>query len=249
MMKSKMKFVVLAALTGLVAGCMDTTSTEPNSPYQSFEIAEYDNWSVRRRFSTRDEVFQNVTAEDLTTLLSGKTFVGYEETSGLGNGYGALSARFYAASGAMHVCVLSYKTGRPKSDAYAEKRWQSSTVDNHSLGYRLPETVYTELDGSFTYGFYMYDAPTGRLAELGFSHESQSIHDVRKGHLQNGIPAGVYTACPDFPSAESLGTFVNETQTNWNYFRLLEQDRGERVVRPDLVTEFTPIPLSPEVTR
>ena len=102
------------------------------------------------------------------------------------------------------------------------------------------------MDGSFGYNVAQYQGSTGKLAFVG--EIDNTTQDIRKGHLQNGIPAAVYTACPEFPSAESLGTFVNNNQTSWNYFELVEQDAGDRVIRPDLVTEFTPVPLNPAVT-
>jgi hypothetical protein len=61
---------------------------------------------------------------------------------------------------------------------------------------------------------------------------------VRTGHIQKSLPAAVYTLCPDFPSAASLGAKVNKRQTSTNYFELIKQDPGDRVKRPDLITAF-----------
>ena len=57
------------------------------------------------------------------------------------------------------------------------------------------------------------------------------------GHLQKRLPRAVWTACPKFPSAKSLGVGVNEKQTAITYFDLVKQDRGQRILRPDLVTK------------
>ena len=57
------------------------------------------------------------------------------------------------------------------------------------------------------------------------------------GHLQKRLPRAVWNACPQFPSAGSLGVGVNEKQTAITYFDLVKQDRGERILRPDLVTK------------
>lgn len=244
---SIVKYGVFGALVSLVAGCMDTASTPVDGPVRSFQTVTYNHWDVRGRFTTRDQVFQNVTQEDLTTLLSGKTFVGYEESDGRGGAYGALSVRFFDADGSLPMCILSYKTGQPLDDAFANKRWQSIFSPHYQIGLDIAEMRTTNLDGSYGYVVSQYLAATGQLAFV--AKEGRIVRDIRKGHLQNGIPAGVYTACPDFPSAESLGTFVNHNQTAWNYFELLEQDAGDRVIRPDLVTAFTPVPLNSGETR
>ena len=57
-----------------------------------------------------------------------------------------------------------------------------------------------------------------------------------QGHLQKNIPAVVYKVCPGFPSARSLGVGVNKRQTATSYRRLVAQDAGQRIKRPDLVT-------------
>ena len=56
------------------------------------------------------------------------------------------------------------------------------------------------------------------------------------GHLQERLPRAVWTLCPDFPSAEELGVGVNEKQTAITYDRLIAQDPGKRILRPDLIT-------------
>lgn len=234
---SKLKLVLIGIIVPLVAGCS-------NGAYRSFETVGYDHWGVQGRFETRDMVFQNVTQENLVTLLSGKTFVGYEESDGRGGAYGALTVSHYAADGSLLVCRVSYKVGKPL-DGAATKRWISRSTDNHNIGYRVTELEFIEVNGSSTYGIIQYDASFGRLAFLGY--DRSVFRDYRKGHLQNDVPAAVYTACPEFPAAESLGTVVNNNQTSWNYFELVEQDAGDRVIRPDLVTAFTPVPLKPAV--
>lgn len=246
---SIVKYGVFGALVSLVAGCMDTASTPVDGPVRSFQTVTYNHWDVRGRFTTRDQVFQNVTQKDLMTLLSGKTFVGYEESDGSGLGYGAITVRHFMADGNVYSCLVSYKTGSPEKDAYGgrPKQWVSSSAENKNLGLEVFEIETIEFDGSSTYATIQYNGLTGQIAHVGY--ENNRFRDIRKGHLQNGIPAAVYTACPTYPSAESLGTFVNHNQTAWNYFELLEQDAGDRVIRPDLVTAFTPVPLNSGETR
>ena len=83
---------------------------------------------------------------------------------------------------------------------------------------------------------FSYDAGTDTKALV----KGANYFNEAYSHLQRGIPAVVWDICPDFPSAESLGTFVNTAQTATNYFDLIEQDPGDRVIRPDLVTDYTP---------
>lgn len=233
----------LAVAALAVSGCMDTNHGTVEEG-RSFKTASYNHWEVRGRFVTRDQIFQNVTQEDLTTLLSGKTFVGYEESDGRGAGYGALSVGYYSSDGKLYGCIISYLTGRPEADAYGDrpKQWLSSAGNNYNIGYRIAEIETVEFAGHSTYATVQYNGQTGQIADVGY--ENNRFRDIRKGHLQNGIPAAVYTACPTYPSAESLGTFVNQNQTSWNYFELLQQDAGDRVIRPDLVTAFTPTPIA-----
>jgi hypothetical protein len=240
----KIRMAAVCAVPFLSAGCMDTANLD--DPLGSLQTVSYNHWDVRGRFTTRDLIVQNVTREDLVTLLSGKTFVGYEESDGRGAAYGALSVSFYNADGSLPMCILNYMTGKPRDDAFGTKHWASVHYVLERLGVSVPVMRIQNLDSSFGYLAILYQATSGKIAGVGgFGRTSE---DVRKGHLQNGIPAAVYTACPDFPSAESLGTFVNHNQTSWNYFELVEQDAGDRVIRPDLVTEFTPVPLNPAVT-
>ena len=241
-MKTVFKFIGLASLP-LFAACVQAPEGSVSGTPRAFQTATYDHWDVRGRFSTRDQIFQNVTQEDLITLLSGKTLVGYEESGGSGLGYGAISVTHHSPDLMSYSCVVSYKTGQPEGDdAYVAPRQMYSVVgEAPNLGVNYPMLKSIQHDGSSGYGIVQYNSQSGQLAILGAY--GPKLEDIRKGHLQNGIPAAVYTACPDFPSAESLGTFVNQNQTSWNYFELVQQDPGDRVRRPDLVTAYTPTPI------
>ena len=228
---------LVAAALGVLAGCADPT---PLSMAEILDRTEtYDHWDVQGVFKSPDFVFQNVTPPDLAELLTGHTFVAYEETGGQGNAYGAISVLHYRANGVQEGCTLDYQTGRPLEGAYGAFNWASELYDGpevHEPLLRISHPKWgTDLDNM------QYKAETGQLAVIGWVRRHWI--DIRKGHLQAGIPAGVYTVCPEFPSAESLGTFVNEAQTSWNYFELVKQDPGQRIHRPDLVTPFTAIPL------
>ena len=81
----------------------------------------------------------------------------------------------------------------------------------------------------------VYNARTGGLD--WYRVESNYWFGHGHGHLQKRLPRAVWTACPKFPSAKSLGVGVNEKQTAITYFDLVKQDRGQRILRPDLVTK------------
>ena len=80
----------------------------------------------------------------------------------------------------------------------------------------------------------LYEAESGRI--VFYRYRNKTFHPWNPGHIQERLPAAVYTLCPDFPSPEELGVKVNSKQTAVTYDKLLEQDPGRRVLRPDLVT-------------
>lgn len=142
---SKIKMMVLGGVSLILAGCMDTTSAPVDGSGRAFQTATYNHWDVRGRFTTRDDLFQNVTQADLITLLSGKTFVGYEESDGRGGAYGALSVRFFGADGSLPGCIVDYITGKPLDGAYAMKQWISRTAVNSNIGFEFSEFEVIEL--------------------------------------------------------------------------------------------------------
>ncbi len=227
---------MIGATVLALAGCAELTVDDLLA-----NRAVYDHWDIQGQFKSADTVLQNVTQPDLVELLTGHTFVAYEESGGIGKAYGAITVLYYGANGVEEGCVLSFKTGRPKEGAYAPFEWVSGMYEIPEYQVYYPLLQKTEPDGYVGYANMQYKAETGQLAVIGVF--GRYWGDVRKGHLQAGIPAAVYAVCPEFPSAESLGTFVNEKQTSWNYFELVEQDPGQRIHRPDLVTAFTAIPF------
>ena len=82
----------------------------------------------------------------------------------------------------------------------------------------------------------LYDGDTGQIVWYTYVGEKKRWITWDPGHLQERLPAAVYTLCPDFPSPEELGVKVNTKQTAVTYDKLLEQDPGRRVLRPDLIT-------------
>ena len=83
----------------------------------------------------------------------------------------------------------------------------------------------------------LYDGNTGQIVWYAYSSRNQKRWFTwGPGHLQERLPTAVYTLCSDFPSPEELGVKVNSRQTAVTYDKLLEQDPGRRVLRPDLIT-------------
>ena len=89
----------------------------------------------------------------------------------------------------------------------------------------------------------LYDGNTGQIVWYGYPRKKKRWFTWDPGHLQERLPASVYTLCPDFPSSEELGVNVNDKQTAVTYDKLLKQDPGRRVLRPDLVT-LNPMEIS-----
>ena len=86
----------------------------------------------------------------------------------------------------------------------------------------------------------LYDAATGEA--IFYTKNDGVWWDWDVGHLQERLPASTWTVCPDFPSSVEIGIDVNARQTATTYPELLAQDRGRRILRPDLVT---PNPVEP----
>ncbi|WP_419738570.1 hypothetical protein [Ruegeria sp.] len=86
----------------------------------------------------------------------------------------------------------------------------------------------------------LYDGATGEI--IWYTNWKRHWWAWNVGHVQKNLPRMVYTLCPAFPSAAALGTGVNEKQTAITYPELIAQDRGQRILRPDLIT---PNPVEP----
>ena len=82
----------------------------------------------------------------------------------------------------------------------------------------------------------LYDGSTGQIIWYALPVKKKRWFTWDPGHLQERLPAAVYTLCPDFPSPKELGARVNKKQTAVTYDKLLEQDPGRRVLRPNLIT-------------
>jgi hypothetical protein len=180
-------------------------------------------WETGERQKHR-QFYQNITAADLPKLISGKVWVNYDPTTDL------IGASAFSQDGSAQFC--GNVDGRATSFT-----WTSVVFDNKPAKERYPLFKETRKDGSNGLGAFKYSATTGQLAI--FLAQRPYWWESSPGHLQTEIPAAIYSRCPDFPSAESLGLKVNTRQTSTKYREMIAQDPGNRVRRPDLVTDVT----------
>jgi hypothetical protein len=196
----------------------------------AISIAAPSNAEGRKRWK---KLYSNVTQEDMGALFSGVAHVGFSgATQKDGDTHkDALAVSWYDRNGAAYHCRV---TNEDKWEIGSDK-FKAVTIDKSrqkikypllkfgktaKTGYRLP--IYAANGNTGLYIFWK-----------GFWWESEI------GHLQARLPAATWTACPDFPSAASLGAKVNQKQTSTNYMELLTQDKGKRIKRPDLITKDT----------
>ena len=207
--------------------------------------AEYDDWETKVRFSDK-HVFPNIDKPDLPKLIVGKAFVaqhGYYKL--LKNGEAFVT---YFTKDKVIECTFYDSTGWEQ----LIRPWVSIYSNNESYELLYPLMVRGDVEDTTNRHFsnFQYNGKTGTLTELSFKRKyGHKWWEQLVGHLQEGIPASVYDVCPDFPSAKSLGTFVNTKQTATAYLEILAQDPGKRVLRPDLVTKKTIKPYDPTLPK
>ncbi|MBD1204831.1 MAG: hypothetical protein H9533_11930 [Rhodobacteraceae bacterium] len=180
-------------------------------------------------------MYGNVTAKDMYTLLAGNVFVRQLENADKHSAeVMTLQVTLFKKDGTTFQCAAydGYVDGVTGS-----AKWKPVIVDDERDRERYPLLEATAIDGS-SWALLNYDGSTGDLD--AFAVIRGRWKPTATGHIQSDIPAAVYTMCPDFPSAESLGTRVNTKQTSTNYRAMVAQDPGARVLRPDLVSDNIP---------
>lgn len=213
----------------------DRVAPEDRPPYRV-----YDNWDSQTRFSTPYSVYQNVDYNDVPDLLTNNTFVGYFE-GGEDDDYGLVHVIHYSTD-RMFTCQTFDQETESKTFWWQPIMWEDvrRNLQYPYVEYSLSPN-FSEIYGDRNI---QYNSTTGGLAYL--LADNGKWWDMDKGHIQHGIPAAVYEICPGFPSAQSLGVPLIQDQTATNYFELLEQNSGNRIIRPDLVTDYTPRHWFPE---
>ncbi len=176
----------------------------------------------------------NVAADHYQALLGGAVFVGFAGGKFSFPDYpeDTIEVFYKSHDGRFALCYF----GRPgKHYAEGSNRWK---VRRYQIGDRRTPVLANGPDISNNNGRIVmpaYNGRTGGMAWYG-PHRKRWV-DIGHGHLQKRLPRAVWTACPKFPSARALGVGVNEKQTAITYFDLVKQDRGQRIMRPDLVTK------------
>ncbi len=187
---------------------------------------------AEREMYRRGEIFQNVAVEHVRPLLADTAWVTHwwdDQTKERG---GYIRVVWYGADGREHGCLTD---AEGKTEGAWSAAYSGRTIDLKGHKVRYPLKQKTRVDGSRGYQLLRYNGKTGQLNTFLSKNRRWWESDV--GHLQARIPAVVWDICPDFPSAESLGTEVNTKQTSRFYGEMVQQDPGERILRPQYVNE------------
>ena len=172
----------------------------------------------------------NLRAEDMYELFAGNVLMvdWGRKYSAIDAPNHALKVIFLGPDGRYHRCDYNNDVAY----LYRKNSWAPSKVKHRGrYSPRLDPAIHNDNHNGLSP---LYDGETGRIVH--YRHRNSTWHTHDPGHLQERLPRAVWTLCPDFPSAEELGVGVNEKQTAITYDKLLEQDPGQRVLRPDLIT-------------
>ena len=174
----------------------------------------------------------NVHVEDMYELFAGKVQVvdrGGKTSKVPGVINHAIAVVFYGKDQRLTWC--SYGS---TSDYYHRvNNWAPKTLKHKKFRIPVLDPVTERASPGLSP---LYDGNTGQIIWYTYPGHQRRWFTWDPGHLQERLPAAVYTLCPDFPSPKELGVRVNKKQTAVTYDKLLEQDRGQRVLRPDLIT-------------
>lgn len=178
-------------------------------------------------------LYSNVTQEDMGVLFKGVAHVGFgganqKETN---QNQHAMAVTWFGKDGSRVECFFS----SDMEFVVFSSTFEPTMIDSTRRKETYPLLKYgTAVKTGFRTVIYSPDGGTGL-----YMHWKGYWWEQRLGHLQARLPAATWTACPDFPSAASLGAKVNQKQTSTNYMELLAQDKGKRIKRPDLITKDT----------
>ena len=177
----------------------------------------------------------NVGARDAVKLIANNVFVAHFAAPEPGR-KGGVKLRVFYASEDWNVIGCAIRSNG-KYSTLSGFKWPAKFHDKR-LGLLIPGAAdsLTRNDPSPEFGAYYHNAETGRIVLLDRG-KNRRWYPRNTGHLQERLPASVYTLCPDFPPASELGLEVNHAQTALTYPELVAQDSGRRVRRPDLITD------------
>ena len=176
----------------------------------------------------------NVAADHYQALLGGAVYVGF---AGGKDSFpdipdDIIEFMYIGKDGRFALCT--YKNPG-KYYTHGNSRWK---MRRYQIGGRREAAFANGKNIDGDNGGVLFPVYNGRTGGLSWytGYRKRWIDDSH-GHLQKRLPRAVWAACPNFPSAKSLGVEVNEKQTAITYFDLVKQDRGQRILRPDLVTK------------
>jgi len=195
----------------------------------------------------------NLRAEDMLALLSGTVFLerDFDERGPRSRNYrrDGLNVYVFGPDGEVGMCVSTGNESESHSLAVSRFIPETRRIEGNLypvLASPNETPLYPDLTVENQDGYggrlysMLYDPETGVAVVFNFTtnkfNPRNSWYWEFTGHLQERLPASVYTLCPDFPSAEDLGFEVNAAQTATGYRELVQQDPGRRIMRPDLVT-------------
>ena len=225
----------LIGATAVVAHS-DRNEKRPQTYAEAFIPMTRQDFEQKSRY--RQSLFRhspgNVRAEDIAELFAGKVLVidfgrNFSRVPGIADH--ALKVIFIGKDQRYIWC--SYDPEGNYFTRENKNKWSPVRVQHDGL-------LWPRLDPSFGNDRHhglspLYEAESGRIV-FYLRRKEQWWHTWNVGHIQERLPAAVYTLCPDFPSPKELGVKVNSKQIAVTYDKLLEQDRGQRVLRPDLIT-------------
>ena len=238
---------IIATLFGTINSCgssAQNVSLEPDRLGPPPNVQTYDHWEKPEQFKAR-VAFGNVKADDMATLFSNVVEVGAPWNARVDSNtdlfvYVIKSTKVYGCNITQQLFGDYYV--KPIT-VNVENYNQTGFGSQHPMNMSSMSPDFK--DPAFTNVY--YDAKQGRWA--AFTTNAVEWEETSYGHLQYDIPAAVYEACPEFPSAASLGMKINQKQTATTYPELLAQDPGRRVLRPDLVSEQAYGPYDPSKPR
>ena len=231
--------LIAALLTAPVSATAHSDRGEKRPKSYAEAFIPMTDQDFERRSLYKQSLFRhppgNIRAEDMRALFNNKVLVISfgRESSTVGAPNHSLKVIFMGSDGRYSRCGYRVEKG-DMSYTYYEDHWAPVKVKHAgTLQHMMNVAVQEDFDPKRPGISPLYDGATG---EIVFYRKRKTWHTWNPGHLQERLPRAVWTLCPDFPSAEELGVEVNEAQTAITYDRLIAQDPGRRVLRPDLIT-------------
>ena len=152
----------------------------------------------------------NVGAHDTAKLIGNHVFVGHFAAPEPGRKGGVkLRVAYYGDDGSLVSCVIRSRCNKEYCVSGGGSWWPAKYRDKR-LGLLIPGKAdgRTRNDTSPQFTAYYHDAETGRTVSLDRG-KNRRWYPRNTGHLQERLPASIYTLCPDFPPAEELGLEIN----------------------------------------